>query len=129
MTDLAVRLVQRLACGGVLRIGDARERGEQREGGAGDDAGRVTACGSAHASQHAMKPTSLAPKAARLGNTVARSDAGAPNQRASVAPYWSTAVVGIQRPRFSASFGPPSASVGYWPYMSPPFTASPMMKW
>jgi hypothetical protein len=47
-----------------------------------------------------------------FGNTVARSALATPNQRASVAPYWSTAVVGIQRPRTSASLGPPSARVG-----------------
>src|ERR1043166_1545229 len=52
----------------------------------------------------------------RFGKTAARSVFPTPNQAARVAPYWSTATVGIQRPRAplpsSVSSGPAGASVG-----------------
>src|SRR4029453_6617655 len=51
----------------------------------------------------ARNPRSAAPNTERLGNTAARSLDVAPNHRASVAPYCSTDVVGIQRPSFSES--------------------------
>ena len=51
-------------------------------------------------------------KCERLGNARARAASSRPNQRASVAPYWSTEVVGIQRPSNSASSGPPRTSAG-----------------
>jgi len=60
----------------------------------------------------AMNPRSVVGKRARLGNTPASCAGCTPNHRASVAPYWSTALDGIHRPSFSASSGPPSASAG-----------------
>lgn len=53
------------------------------------------------------------------GKTVEICEPDNPNQEASVAPYCSMEVVGIQRPRGfepeSVSSGPPKASVGYVP--------------
>ena len=61
------------------------------------------------------KPMSVLENCARLGNTVASDPPSTPNHRASVAPYSSTAVVGIHRPSFEESSGPASASVGNEP--------------
>src|SRR5688572_21034060 len=57
------------------------------------------------------------PKLCRFGSTASSALGSAPNQASSVAAYWSTEVVGIQRPCCShestpTSSGPPSASVG-----------------
>ena len=122
VADLAVGLVERLAVGGVLR--------ERRHARAGEQQRQPPR--SQRAKPHVisvMNPRSLVGKRDRFGNTDAKSAVGTPNHFASVAPYWSTDVVGIQRPRCSASSGPPSASVGYLPKKSPPFTASPMTNW
>jgi hypothetical protein len=54
-------------------------------------------------------------KLARLGKMVAKSLDGTPNQFAKVAPYWSIAVVGIQRPLEPTSLGPPGANTGIVP--------------
>ncbi len=62
-----------------------------------------------------MKPRLLVGKLARLGKTEGRLAALTPNHVARVAAYWSRAVVGIQRPFWSASLGPPSARVGKVP--------------
>ena len=59
-----------------------------------------------------------------FGTTAGMSASGTPNHLASVAAYWSTAVVGIHRPSESVSSGPPSASVGNVPYVWPPRTAT-----
>jgi hypothetical protein len=67
------------------------------------------------ASPQPRNPSFAAEKFARFGNTPASALSGIPNQEASVAPYWSTAVVGIQRPRVSASLGPESSNVGNCP--------------
>src|SRR5580704_779434 len=67
-------------------------------------------------------------KFARFGKMVGRSDVGTPNQFAKVAAYWSSEVVGIQRPSLVASSGPPSASVGKVPKKSPPWTPPPMIR-
>src|SRR5271165_6454734 len=64
-----------------------------------------------------------------LGKIKGRLPAETPNQLAKVDAYWSTAVVGIQRPWAETSFGPPRTSAGMLPYIWPPFTASPKMKW
>ena len=61
-----------------------------------------------------MKPRLLAEKRPMLGKSVARLPASTPNQVASVAKYWSMAVVGIQRPVLVSS-GPLTASVGNVP--------------
>ena len=53
-----------------------------------------------------MNPTLLTGKRARLGKIVARCVAPTPNHVASVAPYWSTEVVGIQRPSLFGVVGP-----------------------
>src|SRR5260370_38854292 len=74
----------------------------------------------------AGQPAAL--KTDRFGNTVARSASLTPNQDASVAPYWSRAVVGIHTPRLPASSVVEKTKVGNLPYMSPPFTAPPRMK-
>lgn len=50
---------------------------------------------------------------------VLRFEESTPNHEASVAEYWSTAVVGIQRP-MPVSSGPFTASVGNFPYVPPP---------
>ena len=57
-------------------------------------------------SQVLRNPRFVVGKLARFGNTVAMALAGIPNQEQSVAPYWSMDVVGIHRPRTSASSGP-----------------------
>jgi len=49
-----------------------------------------------------------------FGSTTGRFDALTPNQLARVAEYWSTLVVGIQRPR-PVSWGPPSSRRGTCP--------------
>jgi hypothetical protein len=54
-------------------------------------------------------------KLARLGKIPGRFAAGTPNHDASVAPYWSSAVVGIQRPLLATSLGPPSENTGSVP--------------
>src|SRR6476646_11718565 len=54
-------------------------------------------------------------KFARFGKIVGKSAVGTPNQLARVAAYWSSDVVGIQRPWLVASSGPPSAKVGKVP--------------
>ena len=60
----------------------------------------------------ARKPRSGWENLDKFGKTAPSWLDGTPNQRASVAPYWSTAIVGIQRPSFSASLGPPSVNCG-----------------
>src|SRR5450755_1273816 len=60
---------------------------------------------------------------------VGRSAAATPNQEASVAAYWSTDVVGIQRPLLPVSSGPPGVSVGQVPNILLPCTAPPTMIW
>ena len=45
-----------------------------------------------------MKPRLRVVKFARLGAIVIRLPSATPNQRASVAAYWSTEVVGSRRP-------------------------------
>ena len=61
-----------------------------------------------------MNPRLEDEKRPRLGKTVARLLLSTPNQVASVAKYWSQAVVGIQRPVLVSS-GPLTASVGNLP--------------
>ena len=61
-----------------------------------------------------MKPRFGAAKRPRFGKTVARLPLSTPNQVASVAKYWSMAVVGIQRPVLVSS-GPLTVSVGNFP--------------
>ncbi|MEA2693992.1 MAG: hypothetical protein QOJ16_3379 [Acidobacteriota bacterium] len=63
----------------------------------------------------AMNPKSGLLKRLKLGNTVAMSVEVTPNQRARVALYSSTEVVGIQRPWLPESSGPPSLKVGTLP--------------
>ncbi len=63
---------------------------------------------------HPMNPRSGVANRPRLGSTSGRSLAATPNQRARVAEYSSTEVVGIQRPS-PASLGPSTARVGSWP--------------
>ena len=58
-----------------------------------------------------MNPRSGFANLPRLGSTSGRSLLATPNQRARVAEYSSTEVVGIQRPS-PASSGPLMASVG-----------------
>jgi hypothetical protein len=62
-----------------------------------------------------MNPRLIGLKAERFGSTAASAVASAPNQLASVAANWSTAIVGIQRPRSLASSGPDNSSVGIVP--------------
>jgi hypothetical protein len=62
-----------------------------------------------------MKPKFVVVKFAKLGKMFGKLAALTPNQVARVAAYWSKAVVGIQRPFWSASFGPPRVSVGKMP--------------
>lgn len=62
-----------------------------------------------------MNPMFWVVKLARFGKTLGKSSAETPNQVASVAPYWSSDIVGIQLPRLPESSGPPSASVGKLP--------------
>lgn len=54
------------------------------------------------------------------GKTAVKSAEDIPYHDAKVAPYCSTDVVGIQRPRGfvpeSVSFGPPGVMLGYVPY-------------
>jgi hypothetical protein len=59
-------------------------------------------------------PSGPAGKLAMFGKTAGRSSAETPNQRASVEPYCSTEVVGIQRPRSycETSSAPPTISSG-----------------
>src|SRR5437588_9172245 len=64
---------------------------------------------------HIRKPRFNGEKLPSRGKTAGKSLAERPYQLARVAAYWSTEVVGIQRPRVSVSFGPPRASVGYAP--------------
>jgi hypothetical protein len=54
-------------------------------------------------------------KFVRFGKIDGKFTAGTPNHVARVAAYWSKAVVGIHRPFWSASSGPPNASVGKVP--------------
>jgi hypothetical protein len=61
------------------------------------------------------KPNVAGAKECRFGSTLARPAASTPNQLASVAAYWSTDVVGIQRPSVPSSSGPASPSVGQVP--------------
>src|SRR5580698_7715855 len=56
------------------------------------------------------KPMLDVGKFPKFGKTVANALDGIPNHEHSVAPYWSIDVVGIQRPRVSVSFGPPSSN-------------------
>ena len=51
----------------------------------------------------------------KFGNIVARLPCDTPNQLASVAAYCVTDVVGIHRPSFPLSSGPPNSSVGNVP--------------
>jgi hypothetical protein len=60
---------------------------------------------------YAIKPRSDVAKRPMFGNTVAISESLTPNQRARVAEYWSTDVVGIHRPVL-VSFGPLTVNVG-----------------
>ena len=69
-----------------------------------------------------MNPRAAAANFERLGNICATSAGLAPNHFASVAPYWSIAVVGIQRPWPPESSGPPSVRFGKRPNMFPPTT-------
>ena len=62
-----------------------------------------------------MNPRSAVSKWPMFGKTVATSLAGSPYHGASVAAYWSTEVVGMNRPWFPESSGPPRASVGQSP--------------
>ena len=64
-----------------------------------------------------MKPRSMVEKLSLFGNTEPMSRSATPNHLASVAPYWSDALVGIQRPRplftlFVVSSSEPGVSVG-----------------
>src|SRR5687767_1754008 len=67
-------------------------------------------------SDQGRNPRFVLVKFPRFGNTAVMSASPSPNQRARVAAYCSTEVVGIQRPRaltpLSASSGPPSACCG-----------------
>ena len=63
---------------------------------------------------HQYKPEIGVAKRPRFGKTVARLPLSTPNQVASVAKYWSMAVVGIQRPVLVSS-GPLTVSVGNVP--------------
>src|SRR5450432_1439933 len=76
--------------------------------------------------RYVMNPRLVFGNAPMFGNTYGRSDSAMPNQRASVAPYCSSDVVGIQRPSLPRSSGPFSACVGTVPKKSPPFTAPPI---
>ena len=76
---------------------------------------RIAAMREPAAVRQPMKPRSGVAKRPMFGNTCTMSTGGTPNHLASVAPYWSIDVVGIQRPTLSASFGPASASCGYVP--------------
>src|SRR5262249_49981076 len=75
------------------------------------------------------KPRSSVANLPTFGSTEARSPGATPNQRASVAAYWSVEVVGIHRPWAVKSSGPPSASVGNVPYVCRPSTAPPSTSW
>ena len=61
-----------------------------------------------------MKPRFAVAKRPIFGSTTGRLVGLTPNQEASVAEYWSTLVVGIQRPR-PVSLGPPITKVGTVP--------------
>src|ERR1700730_16243278 len=76
-----------------------------------------------------MNPRLLVGKLTRLGKIVGKFALLTPNHVAIVAAYWSRAVVGIQRPLLPATSGPPSASVGKFPYTVFPFTAPPRTTW
>ena len=58
--------------------------------------------------------------AERFGSAVASAAGVAPSQAASAAAYWSTAIVGIQRPSLPTSSGPPGTNVGILPYSARP---------
>src|SRR3954463_15896369 len=75
-----------------------------------------------------MNPTSGWANRYRFGKTVLTSVLLTPNQRARVAEYSSTAMVGIQRPR-PVSSGPVMARVGVLPEIGPPLTAPPTTIW
>src|SRR5689334_13853485 len=62
------------------------------------------------------KPRLGVEKRPRFGKTVPRFPLSTPNHVASVAKYWSMAVLGIQRP-VSVSSGPLMARVGNLPYV------------
>ncbi len=61
-----------------------------------------------------MKPRLGEANRPMFGKTVERLPGSTPNHVASVAKYWSIAVVGIQRPVL-VSFGPLTVSAGNWP--------------
>ncbi len=63
---------------------------------------------------YSMKPRSAVAKRGRFGKTVSMLAGLMPIHFASVAAYWSTAVVGIQRPVLVSS-GPPTVSAGKAP--------------
>src|ERR1700690_4281857 len=60
-------------------------------------------------------PRLFVPNWPMYGKTAGPSFAATPYHCASVAPYWSTDVVGIHRPSFEASSGPFNANVGKLP--------------
>ena len=65
--------------------------------------------------RYPRKPSVGVVKLPMLGKMEGKLAVGTPNHFASVPPYWSTDVVGIQRPLLPASLGPPGVSMGNWP--------------
>ena len=88
-------------------------RGSRRAGKTGCWSAPPSALLRKHSSTYPRNPRFFTGKFARFGNTVV-SPLPAPNHVASVAPYWSTEVVGIQRPS-PASSPVPNAKVGNLP--------------